>query len=35
MAELILALDMPRGADALRLLDRLPALEWVRWALSS
>jgi orotidine-5'-phosphate decarboxylase len=30
MAELILALDTPRGADALRLLDRLPALEWVK-----
>jgi len=30
MAELILALDTPRGADALRLLDRLPALQWVK-----
>ena len=30
MAELILALDMPRGADALRLLDQLPALRWVK-----
>jgi len=30
MAELILALDTPRGGDALRLLDRLPALEWVK-----
>jgi orotidine-5'-phosphate decarboxylase len=30
MAELILALDTPRGADALRLLDQLPALEWVK-----
>jgi orotidine-5'-phosphate decarboxylase len=30
MAELILALDTPRGADALRLLDLLPALEWVK-----
>jgi orotidine-5'-phosphate decarboxylase len=30
MAELILALDTARGADALRLLDRLPALEWVK-----
>jgi orotidine-5'-phosphate decarboxylase len=30
MAELILALDTPRGADALRLLDRLPTLEWVK-----
>ncbi|MGH7508322.1 MAG: orotidine-5'-phosphate decarboxylase [Gemmatimonadales bacterium] len=30
MAELILALDLPRGADALRLLDMLPALRWVK-----
>jgi len=30
MAELILALDTPRGADALRLLERLPALQWVK-----
>lgn len=30
MAELILALDVPRAADALRLLDRLPALQWVK-----
>lgn len=30
MAELILALDLPRAADALRLLDRLPALQWVK-----
>jgi orotidine-5'-phosphate decarboxylase len=30
MAELILALDLPRGADALRLLDELPALRWVK-----
>jgi len=30
MAELILALDTPRGADALRLLDQLPALVWVK-----
>jgi len=30
MAELILALDTPRGADALRLLDRLPELRWVK-----
>ena len=30
MAELILALDTPRGVDALRLLDRLPALQWVK-----
>ena len=30
MAELILALDTPRGADALRLLDQLPSLLWVK-----
>ena len=30
MAELILALDTPRGADSLRLLERLPALQWVK-----
>lgn len=30
MAELILALDTPRGADALRLLDQVPALQWVK-----
>ena len=30
MAELILALDLPRGADALPLLDRLPDLRWVK-----
>lgn len=30
MADLILALDTPRGADALRLLDRLPTLQWVK-----
>jgi orotidine-5'-phosphate decarboxylase len=30
MAELILALDLPRGADALRLLDDLPAAQWVK-----
>ena len=30
MAELILALDLPRGADALRLLDQLPELRWVK-----
>jgi orotidine-5'-phosphate decarboxylase len=30
MAELILALDVPREADALRLLDRLPTLRWVK-----
>jgi orotidine-5'-phosphate decarboxylase len=30
MAEVILALDQPRGADALALLERLPALRWVK-----
>ena len=30
MAELILALDVPRGGDALRLLDQLPELRWVK-----
>jgi orotidine-5'-phosphate decarboxylase len=30
MTELVLALDTPRGADALRLLDQLPALRWVK-----
>jgi orotidine-5'-phosphate decarboxylase len=30
MTELILALDTPRGADALRLLDQLPALQWAK-----
>ena len=30
MTELILALDTPRTADALRLLEELPALEWVK-----
>lgn len=30
MAELILALDVPRGTDALRLLDQLPELRWVK-----
>jgi orotidine-5'-phosphate decarboxylase len=30
MAELILALDLPSRDEALRLLDRLPALEWVK-----
>ena len=30
MAELILALDLPRGADAMRLLDQLPELRWVK-----
>ncbi|HKP50156.1 MAG TPA: orotidine-5'-phosphate decarboxylase [Gemmatimonadales bacterium] len=30
MAELILALDTPRGDDAIALLNRLPALRWVK-----
>jgi orotidine-5'-phosphate decarboxylase len=30
MAEVILALDLPRGADALALLDRLPEVRWVK-----
>ncbi|HEY0351562.1 MAG TPA: orotidine-5'-phosphate decarboxylase [Gemmatimonadales bacterium] len=30
MAEVIIALDQPRGADALALLDRLPDLRWVK-----
>jgi orotidine-5'-phosphate decarboxylase len=30
MSELILALDLPRGVDALRLLDRMPELRWVK-----
>ena len=30
MTALILALDTPRGADALRLLDQLPVLQWVK-----
>jgi orotidine-5'-phosphate decarboxylase len=30
MAELILALDVPREAEALGLLDRLPELRWVK-----
>jgi orotidine-5'-phosphate decarboxylase len=30
MTELILALDLPRAADALTLLDRLPDLRWVK-----
>lgn len=30
MSELILALDLPRGADALRLLAQLPDLRWVK-----
>src|SRR4051812_28292966 len=30
VSELILALDLPRGTDALALLDRLPGLRWVK-----
>ena len=30
MAEVIVALDLPSGADALRLLDRLPEARWVK-----
>jgi orotidine-5'-phosphate decarboxylase len=30
VAELILALDLPRAVDALRLLDEMPALRWVK-----
>lgn len=30
MAELIVALDLPGGAEALRLLDRLPQARWVK-----
>jgi orotidine-5'-phosphate decarboxylase len=30
VAEVILALDLPGAADALRLLDRLPQLRWVK-----
>jgi orotidine-5'-phosphate decarboxylase len=30
MAEVILALDLPRSGDALRLLDQLPELRWVK-----
>jgi orotidine-5'-phosphate decarboxylase len=30
VAELVLALDVTRGSDALALLDRLPALRWVK-----
>lgn len=30
MTEVILALDLPSGSDALRLLDRLPTLRWVK-----
>jgi len=30
VAELILALDLPDRGDALRMLDRLPALRWVK-----
>jgi orotidine-5'-phosphate decarboxylase len=30
MAEVIVALDLPSGSDALRLLDRLPDARWVK-----
>jgi len=30
MAEVILALDLPNGSEALRLLDRLPEVRWVK-----
>lgn len=30
MAEVIVALDLPQGSDALRLLDRLPQARWVK-----
>ena len=30
MAELILALDLPSGAEAFRLLDRVPEARWVK-----
>ena len=30
MAEIVLALDLPGGTEALRLLDRLPAARWVK-----
>ena len=30
MPDLILALDLPRGEDALRLLDRIPQVRWVK-----
>ena len=30
MAEIILALDLPSSSDALRLLDRVPSLRWVK-----
>jgi orotidine-5'-phosphate decarboxylase len=30
MAEVILALDLPSGAEAMRLLDRLPDIRWVK-----
>jgi orotidine-5'-phosphate decarboxylase len=30
MAEVILALDLPSGAEAMRLLDRLPEIRWVK-----
>jgi orotidine-5'-phosphate decarboxylase len=30
MAEVILALDLPNGSEAMRLLDRLPQVHWVK-----
>ena len=30
MAEVVLALDLPSGVEALRLLDRLPEVQWVK-----
>ena len=30
MADVIIALDMPRAADAFELLDRIPAARWVK-----
>jgi orotidine-5'-phosphate decarboxylase len=30
MAEVVLALDLPNGLEALGLLDRLPAVRWVK-----
>ena len=30
MAEVVLALDLPSGAEAMRLLERLPEARWVK-----
>ena len=35
MAEVILALDLPGGAEAMRLLDRLPEIRWVKVGIRS